>query len=157
MIDKCACRRSQLSRRCYKYCTGYRRVGSIGCVGCVACLLLLRSLTALARRKLSQQLLLRPPVYNTQLEFRGRAVNPVACTMAWAQEIEGTRAERTRLACASKQPFPETACTNCTRSTTLTLTHALACTSLQHTDHQSPSATHFLTPIVFPNWQHLHP
>ena len=46
----------------------------------------------------SYALLLRPAVYNTQLELRGRAVNPVACTMACAQEFEGARAESTRVA-----------------------------------------------------------
>ena len=81
----------------------------------------------------SYALLLRTAVYNTQLELRGRAVNTVACTMACEQELEGARAERTRVACTSKQPFPGTACTNCTRSSTPAQTHELACASLQHT------------------------
>ena len=105
----------------------------------------------------SYALLLRPAVYNTQWELRGRAVNPVACTMACAQEFEGARAERTRVACTSKQPFRGTACTDCTRSSTPAQIHALACASLQHIEHQSASATHSLTLTVLPDWQHFHP
>ena len=102
-------------------------------------------------------LLLRPAVYNMQLGLRGRAMNPVACTMGCAQEFEGAQAERTRVACTSKEPFPGTACTDCTRSSTPAQTHALASASLQHTEHQSASATHSLTPTVLPDWEHLHP
>ena len=104
----------------------------------------------------SYALLLRPAVYNTQLELRHRAVNLVACTMACAQEFEGARAERTRVACASKQPFPGTACTDRTRSSTPAQLHALAVTSLLRTELQSAIATHSLTPTVFSDWQHLH-
>ena len=64
----------------------------------------------------SYTFLLCPAVYITQLELRGRAVNHLACTMACAQEFEGARAKRTRVACTCKQPFPGTACTDCTRS-----------------------------------------
>ena len=88
----------------------------------------------------SYALLQHPAVFNTQLELRGRAVNPVACTMACAQEFEGARAERTRGASTSKQPFPETACTDSTRSATPAQTHALAVASLLRTELQSASA-----------------
>ena len=99
----------------------------------------------------SYALLLRPAVNNTQLELRGHAVNHVACSMACAQEFKGARTERTRVARTSNQPFPGTVSTDCTRSSTPAQTHALACASLQHTEHQSASATHSLTPTVFPD------
>ena len=120
---------------------------------------MLCSSDALALKKQSQQLrvALRPAVCNTQLELSGRAMNSVACTMACAQEFDGARAKRTRVACASKQVFPGTACTDCTRSLTPAQTHAIVCAWLLHTDQQSASATYSLTPTVLPDWQQLHP
>ena len=105
----------------------------------------------------SYTLLLRPAVYNTQLELRGRAVSWRRMHNGVAQEFEGARAERTRVASTSKQPFSGTACTDCTRSSTPAQTHALAVASLLRTELQSASATHSLTPTVLPDWQHLYP
>lgn len=63
-------------------------------------------------------LLLRPAINETQFKLRDRAVNPVACSITFAQQFEGVLAARIFDACDGNEDIFTVACTDWTSSTT---------------------------------------